>query len=275
MKRIYALLPLLAVVAFCAAAQTDSDQTIRLKIEAEKLMAQVKTMTVRGLVTSAPVKGAPFSAVEIVEKTQVLGDGTRIHTEQQTTVYRDSEGRVRRETPDEITISDPVAGTSYVLNPKEHSARKAGFSSVVTYSTATAPRKVVAMRTTPSGEPATVVEPLSVAVMTGPRRVAVLKQPGDSLGKRTIEGVVADGTRRVETIEVGAIGNDRAIQITDESWFSPELQLTVESKHSDPRTGDETLRLTNIVRVEPPANLFQPPPDYKMPPLPTPKPVRE
>ena len=70
------------------------------------------------------VKGAPYSGVEVNESTQMLADGTRIHNESQTQVYRDSEGRMRRETPNEITIWDPVANASYVLNPKTQTARK-------------------------------------------------------------------------------------------------------------------------------------------------------
>ena len=54
----------------------------------------------------------------------MLADGTRIHNETQTQVYRDSEGRLRRETPNEITIWDPVANASWVLNPKTQTARK-------------------------------------------------------------------------------------------------------------------------------------------------------
>ena len=38
-----------------------------------------------------------------------------------------------------------------------------------------------------------------------------------------MEGVIADGMRNVETIEQGAIGNDRPIQIVNEHWYSEEI----------------------------------------------------
>ena len=79
-----------------------------------------------------------------------------------------------------------------------------------------------------------------------------------------IEGVNAEGTRNVSTIDAGTIGNDRPIQITSESWYSDELQMVVMSKHSDPRTGDESFRLTNINRSEPAAYLFQAPAGYQI-----------
>src|SRR5271155_2526687 len=55
------------------------------------------------------VKNQPYSAEATTETTQTLGDGTHIHNQSSYTIYRDSEGRVRRETPTEIWISDPVA----------------------------------------------------------------------------------------------------------------------------------------------------------------------
>src|SRR5580692_2438608 len=68
------------------------------------------------------IKGAPYSADEVNESLQVLADGTRITHQSKTTVYRDSEGRVRRESPNEITILDPVAGVSYTLRAETKTA---------------------------------------------------------------------------------------------------------------------------------------------------------
>ena len=47
-------------------------------------------------------------------------------------------------------------------------------------------------------------------------------------------------------------------------WYSDELQMMVSSKRSDPRTGDETFRLTNIRLGEPGAYLFQAPSGYQI-----------
>jgi hypothetical protein len=63
---------------------------------------------------------------------------------------------------------------------------------------------------------------------------------GESLGKKEHGRRNRRGMRNVETIEQGAIGNDRPIQIVNEHWFSEELGMTVYSKRSDPRTGEET-----------------------------------
>jgi hypothetical protein len=79
-----------------------------------------------------------------------------------------------------------------------------------------------------------------------------------------VEGVLCDGTRSVATIAPGAIGNDKPIQTVNERWYSPELKTTVRTVRTDPRTGDETFRLTNIRRGEPDPALFQVPAGYQI-----------
>src|SRR5687768_3727765 len=85
------------------------------------------------------VKGAPYSAQAVTEMTQMLIDGNRIVKKSVASIYRDSEGRTRRdqalkaigpfaatgsEAPQTIFISDPVAGVHYVLDGRTRTARK-------------------------------------------------------------------------------------------------------------------------------------------------------
>jgi len=86
----------------------------------------------------------------------------------------------------------------------------------------------------------------------------------ENLGTQNIEGIEAEGTRTITTIPADAIGNERPIEITYEKWYSKELQLVVMSKHNDPRFGEQTYRLTNIVRNEPDASLFTVPNGYRV-----------
>ena len=60
---------------------------------------------------------------------------------------------------------------------------------------------------------------------------------GESLGKRMIEGVEADGTRYTTVIPAGQIGNEREIEVVFERWHSAELGVDVSTKRSDPRSG--------------------------------------
>ena len=84
----------------------------------------------------------------------------------------------------------------------------------------------------------------------------------EQLGKQSFDGVEAEGTRTTITIAAGEIGNDRAIQIVSERWYSAELQMVVMTRHSDPRTGETSYRLTNINRAEPDKTLFEVPAGY-------------
>jgi hypothetical protein len=208
----------------------------------------------------AGVKNAPFSADVITESSRTLADGNHIRRTVNSKVYRDSEGRTRREqavdlnglAPDAnmrqmVFINDPVAGVSYSLNAKERTGTK-----FVRMGDGRGPRP----RETSAGGPE--------ARGMGRRYAANRNMKTESLGRQAIEGVPADGRRTTVTIPAGQAGNDLPIQIVVESWYSPDLQTTVLSKHSDPRVGETVTRLTNIGRGEPPHSLFEAPADYKV-----------
>jgi hypothetical protein len=203
------------------------------------------------------VKGAPFSAVAVAESTQTLPDGTHITRTTKTLLFRDSQGRFRKEVtlpaigplaasgPNHtfIVIHDPVAGTAYVLEPDQKVARTMNA------------RAAMKGRAHGGEEPAFVAREWK-----GKGEGTIETKP---LGTRTIaEGVTAEGTSHTRTIPVGEIGNDRPISIVSERWYSPELQMVVMSKHSDPRFGDSTYTVTQIQRSEPDASRFTVPSDY-------------
>ena len=286
MNRFYAAVLPGLLLAGAAAAQ--EEHTV--------IMApQVRVMSLQGGVMGKTVKGAPYSGVEVTETNQVLADGTRIHNENQTQVYRDSEGRMRRETPNEVTIWDPVANTSWVLNPKTQTARKLPMGTFYYSTRADAPNgraetMTYTMRVNTDHPAASEAEAkamgaklkaevesqvrrdvgFSVATAGGAseviaqRKMVAEKGATEPLGKRMIEGVNSEGTKTTMTTEAGAIGNDRAIQSTSERWFSPELQTVMLTKHSDPRTGEESFKLINVSRTEPPPYLFTVPAGYQV-----------
>ena len=83
----------------------------------------------------------------------------------------------------------------------------------------------------------------------------------EPLGSRRIEGVETTGRRITLVLPSGYRGNAKPIEMIDERWESEELQLLVQSWHSDARSTID-YRLSNIRRTEPPANLFEMPPGY-------------
>lgn len=259
------------------------------------------------------VKGAPYSAQAINESVQTLAGGNRIVRQNTSTIYRDSEGRTRREQsisvvggfsaagePAQTTfINDPVAGVNYILDAKNRTARKIDYSArmaaekrmVETMKAKTEAMKGKTAESGASADEKIAAEKMAAAKAAGagefrfemktggPGAGPVIARGGpggpgfvmmgnkkntrkEELGKQTIEGVEAEGTRYTTTIAAGEIGNEQPIEMVFESWFSPELQTVVMSKHSDPRSGENTYRLTNINRTEPPHSLFEVPADY-------------
>lgn len=242
------------------------------------------------------VKGAPYSAQTVTESTQTLSDGNRIKRKNTASVYRDSEGRTRRDQelgavgpwamsgdPQQtVFINDPVAGVNYILDPRTRTARKMpplriGLPRKMSSDAApgNAPRVRVRIEEdvfTAPAPPPPPHPPHGGAVIQEFHKVpAPNKGVTESLGKQTIEGVVADGTRTTMTIPAGEIGNEQPIHIVWEKWYSPELQTVVMSKHSDPLVGETVYRLTNIVRGEPARTLFEVPSDYAVKEMPTPR----
>ena len=74
--------------------------------------------------------GAPYSAEAVTESTQVLADGNRINRKTTTRIYRDSEGRTRRDQLSEAGavestfVVDPSGGTSYVFEQSVQGTRE-------------------------------------------------------------------------------------------------------------------------------------------------------
>lgn len=224
------------------------------------------------------VKNAPYSAQAVTEITQTLNDGNRLVNKSSSLIYRDSEGRTRREHTlrsigpfansgsepvRTIFINDPVAGVNYTLDTRTHVAHKSQPVRVELAGTpgerwaGPAPHPEVFSLRAPAPAPAAGIATQFIFRREDPENVST-----ESLGKQVIEGVEAEGTRSTRIIPAGEIGNERPIQIVTERWYSPELQTVISSRHSDPLTGETVYRLTNISREEPARSLFEVPADY-------------
>ena len=221
---------------------------------------RIELMGFEGLNPGKVVKGAPFSATASSETTQTLQDGTTIRRTTSSALYRDSQGRSRREvtlsgfgplqtsgkTRTMITIGDPVAGAHYMLDPEQKVAHK--------MTPKNGKRGAWA-----NGDAQAFEQKMQKRMAREEASGEVQKQ---SLGTQAINGVNAEGTRITRTIPAGQIGNDKPMQIVFERWYSPDLQIVVKSTRSDPRFGTTTYTLTNVQRAEPAAALFTVPADY-------------
>jgi hypothetical protein len=262
------------------------------------------------------VKGAPYSATAITEHVQTLSDGNQIIRKNESKLYRDSEGRTRTEqtlgtigkwtsggeAQQHIIITDPVAGVSYTLDPRTHTAHRFAYRFVFREKMlpADAQKKLPAdaqqsKTLTINGQTVTQAEFEAMAEKKRMAKEDLLKKPRkrapydpeaekqldmfqqgpridadqgqqkeESLGTQTIEGVTAEGTRLTFTVPAGEIGNTLPMELVRETWYSPELQVVVMSKFRDPRSGETTYRLTTLSRSEPDHSLFGVPADYNV-----------
>jgi hypothetical protein len=216
----------------------------------------MELMGFEGMHGGKVVKGAPFSAVTTSTTNQTLQDGTTtINRTAQGLIYRDSEGRVRREVTftgvasleptggrhKMVAIFDPVAGVHYVLKPD---------------------KKIAYKMTLPANgaDKAQAFEQKMQARQQQEEASGALKVV--SLQPQVVNGVNTEVTRTTHTIATGEIGNSAPIQVVSERWYSTDLQTVVQSTRKDPRFGTTTYSLTNIQRAEPAATLFAVPADY-------------
>jgi len=263
------------------------------KLVAEKqaqLQFQLQKATETGIHITfdmKPVTGAPYSGEAVTESVQSLTDGNRIVKKTSARVYRDGKGRTRKETigPDgqvtSVFISDPSTGKSFVLNPGSNVAT---VSSVATFigpgstgvAGGTTGGGTVTIHSTGDAQKDQQLKIVQEAklqshVTTGQATAGVAggvswvsaggKADAPStkvdLGQQSFDGVIATGTRTTTVIAAGAIGNEQPITIVSEEWFSNDLKVLVMTKHSDPRAGETTYKLTGIIRAEPNPSLFE------------------
>ena len=206
---------------------------------------------------------------------------------------RDANGVLRT-----VTINDTVADTTYILNPDQKTAVKVGPRREIARLAGEKARGRIAEMNMEGGERVIVKrieregdgelrrrirEDVRIRVnkdLADGQRPAGMERIGPviagafgdmrwaskasvkDLGTREIEGIKAQGKSRSYEIPAGEVGNRNPIVVASESWYAPELQVTVLTKRTDPRTGERSWRMSNVKREEPAAALFSVPSDY-------------
>jgi hypothetical protein len=188
--------------------------------------------------SSQPDRGSveivPLSADLRITRTIVDADGQQRVERETNILYRDSQGRTRTEDGSSVTISDPVTGTTIVLDTEAHTFQRSvdGLESAA---------------------------PRDDGTIAPNRQVTSASRP---LGERVIEGVRAEG--RGHTVTVPAQGRFPSRQHDVTLWASTELQLPLRTRVAKD-TGDVYEQAyTNIqAGSEPAAALFQIPAGYQ------------
>ena len=189
------------------------------------------------------IAGSPFSAKALLETVSRLEDGTVITHHTYNVMARDAHGRTYNEgrdwiAPDggeprliRIDLYDPATKTRTDLFPLTKVARQWLLGATTTAANLSSAKPEIAR---------------------------------ENLGSETMEGLSVAGTRVKQTYAAGTLGNDRPLSITTESWYSPELRLNLLTERIDPRHGQQTVRVRELVREEPAATLFEIPTDYRI-----------
>ena len=207
-----------------------------------------------GGVYVTPIPGMPFSAVVRQEMTQVLKDGSFFQRKTSALIARDSQGRVHNESHEVLPVTatqdpgimsiflyDPNTRINYFLDPHTHVAQQRN----PPYPPPTVPPNNWAQH-----EPAGVVLPANVQE--------------EDLGGDVLQGFVVHGYRRTVTVSEDLSGTGKPVNVMDEYWYSEELRLDLIMKHNDPRIGLLVIAVENVNVGEPPADLFEVSPEYKV-----------
>jgi len=240
------------------------------------------------------VKNAPYSAEVVTDHMQQLADGNRIVEHSSGRVYRDREGRVRREEDRQsgnpaISIFDPISGVSYSLDPDRRIAWKSSAQVGVAIMNKLDAAKLEAAKVEGAKAEAEMKRRAELGAVLEMRKkeearrgetvtveaaggfVTMKRAPNggeqhkeEVLAAKTLEGVRVEGRRMTTTIAAGAIGNEWPMTIVSEEWTSPDLQVLVLTDRKDPRNGDSSYKLQAIQRGDPSPSLFQVPSDYEV-----------
>jgi hypothetical protein len=202
--------------------------------------------TLESIVIS-PMAHSPFTATLETEWVRTLSTGGTITLVNQRRIARDSSGRVyqerwllvpkngtRESQLSAIQISDPnrhVLFTCMMLDGQH-----------VCHETFYAPSTSTAVKF--EGPP------------TGPLPNNAGDAMHEELGKQQLAGMETVGTRDSTTYNPGVFGNDSAITVEREYWFSQQLGINLLSKRIDPRFGTQTFTINEISISEPEAQLF-------------------
>jgi hypothetical protein len=188
-----------------------------------------------------PVAGAPFTATVIISSERPMPDGSTESKHTINLIARDSRGRIRNERrpmmPESFKGMPPLIQV-HLFDPQTR------------LNTYYQPSTRIARQTVLPATP------------KGPN----LTDPGitvENLGGTDLNGVEVQGVRRSHTVPAQASGTGAPVFVEDEYWYSEDLQINLLVHHSDPRSGVQTVAVSDIKREEPAASLFEVPEGYK------------
>ena len=209
------------------------------------------TFSVMEGVFVTPVPNVPLTAIVEMQSVQTLEDGS---TETKTsfhTIARDSQGRIYNELRTMVPAKSneqPELISFHIFDPTTR------LNTFLILQTHLAHQSVSPPRTQ-------FPPPYGVGANANINRPDFQQE---DLGTDSMENVAVHGVRKTRILPARASGTGKPVIVTDEYWYSDELRLNMLVKHDDPRSGHQTVTITQVNRSEPEETLFEIPADYRI-----------
>jgi hypothetical protein len=195
--------------------------------------------------------GAPFMAIARTRVVRILPEGSTITSENQRVVARDMDGRIFQERRSFTPVPNPENRQSMVQLDE--------YSDPVAH---------MLYRCSPQARVCNLF-PYMAPMAVADRPVGV--QPGrrtyltrENLGTELLDGQEVLHTRETLTVYAGTIGNTGTIIRKVDYWYSPQLGINIKEERHDPRDGDQTLWLSDMVLSVADPSVFQIPSGYRI-----------
>jgi uncharacterized protein YecT (DUF1311 family) len=195
-------------------------------------------------------KDQPFKVKFNVEIVKPLPDGSLVKQKYYVIAARNSAGYEYRESRDVVpsdsdrepvlistTLYDPKNSTATLCFPSRQNCQRRSFDPALQ------PVEQPGLGVTESGG-------------TTIRR--------ESLGKKQMDGLEAEGVRETQTVKAGVNGNDKPLVTTRETWYSPRLNIYLSVMVTDPFGATRKVEATDLKLGEPAGEWFAIPEGYRI-----------
>jgi hypothetical protein len=189
-----------------------------------------------------PIPGVPFTATVLIRSEVPTPEGTTLVKQTINEIGRDSKGRIHNErrllvpetfhgTPmlQEVHLFDPQTRMNTFYEPRTRIARQ--------------------------------------SILPEPPRPPTFINPNlkvEDLGTTTLANMQARGSRQTRTIPARVSGTATNVTVVDEYWYSEDLHMNLLIRHTDPRSGEQTVALSSIRLGDPDPAFMEIPQDYKV-----------
>jgi hypothetical protein len=193
-----------------------------------------------------PIPNIPMSATVEISSTRILPDGSSEMRKTEAQIARNSRGVIYNEMRRMLPVGfqgKPGLMSSHVYDPETR------------LSTFWEPTSNVARATTLRAQ------------QMAERKTFLVPQQGATdidLGESSMSGASVRGLRRTRIIQAMQGGTVGPIAVVDEYWYSQDLHLVMLERHTDPRTGEQIVAITNVQRKEPDGGIFLVPQGYRV-----------